>query len=139
MLFSLQGDLVVFVNGDETPRHSEWSGYYDALDRAAQTHPQPSLRILVVTAGGSPSPTQRRDAAEAARRIKIRSAVMTDSITARAVVTAFGWLRMDMKAFDSQRFEDACAYLEMSQNEREWAANALVKLQGELDSRQATR
>ena len=127
--FAAQGGVVVFVNR-ETPSDAEWAAYQNAIESEGQLHGL--VRILVVTESGPPSPKQRQQAGELAARIKCRTAVVTDSVVQRTVVTVFSWFAIDIKAFSSARMHDALSFLALSSTQCDWCLATVTRLKAEL-------
>ena len=127
--------LVVFVNLDQPPTDLEWSAYLAAAREAYGAYGP--VCVLVVTEGGPPSAKQRKAAGELSTAITFRTALVTNSLVARAVVTGFGWLKLDIKAFAHAEMTKAFAFLQLSPTEREWAYGTVRQMQAELRAGQA--
>jgi len=130
MRFMAKGRLVVFVNLDRTPTDAEWNAYHAAVLDAGRTYGV--ARVLVFSEGGAPTAKQRKRAGELTAVIKSRTAVVSDSFIARSIVTALGWLRLDIKGFARAEQAKAFAFLELSSAESEWALRAVQEMQTQL-------
>lgn len=104
----LEGDIVVAVYGESSPLDEEWKEYLAVLEPLSD-----SYRMVIFSAGGSPSTMQRRDLEAVTRNHKSRVAVVTSSRTARGVVTAISWFDREIKAFAPSKHQEAFAYLEL--------------------------
>src|SRR5262249_40540082 len=98
---------------------------------------QSAIRLLVVTAGGTPTPKQRHRVGELAKALRVRTAVVSDSVVARSIVTVFSWLNIEIKPFSTAHLPAALEYLELSDVEREWSFEAVKEMQAQLRIRDA--
>ena len=112
------GTLILVVNSPEPPANAEW----DELIKVYRTHltynPSAVLRVIVCSHGGSPSATQRRRMTEAlptGQRTLV--AVLTHSLAARAIVTAFRWFYPDSAAFHPGELAAALTHVGASPSE----------------------
>jgi hypothetical protein len=80
-------------------------------------------RIVVFSAGGGPTPTQRKELEDltATKAEDLRVAIITASRVARGIVTAIRWYRGDSNvAFDPKNVDLAFNFLELTAEEREF-------------------
>jgi hypothetical protein len=75
------------------------------------------LRALVESHGGAPNAKQRKALHEALAGRDMRSAILTDSMIARGVVTALAWLGIPLRAFPLGDYKSAGEYLGLSRQE----------------------
>lgn len=135
LLHRTHGRLLVFVNNEQVPNDAEWRGYETAFEQLGRAQSSPCL--LVVTAGGTPTPKQRHRIGELAVAMRVRTAVVSDSLVARSIVTVFSWLNIEIKAFSTANLPLALEYLDLSSVEREWAFLAVKEMQAQLRIRDA--
>ncbi len=124
---------IVLVHGVAAPTDDEWTAYLDFLQvylRPNPTHP----RFLVVTAGGTPSPTQRKrmEALSGRMLYASRVAIVTGSTFARGVVTAFSLVSPGYKAFDPKAIDKAFEFLEQPPSRAETIKRLVESWQSEL-------
>jgi hypothetical protein len=107
-----RGCLVV-CQGASAPSSDEWVGYAEGLTRYVATAAKP--RLLVLTAGGAPTPQQRKslDAIIEPHRARIKFAIVTDSTFARGVVKAIRLLSPFYQAFARSDVEGALRFLDV--------------------------
>jgi hypothetical protein len=110
----IQG-LAILVHSAEAPADDEWAAYLEFMKRyLAATAASP--RFLVVTAGGAPSPSQRRamDLISGAFTKTTLVAVVTGSTFVRGVLRAFNLVNPRYKGFEPNALDEALHYLEQS-------------------------
>lgn len=98
------GDLVISLTQDGDVPEDTWTRYLDACSA-------PGVRAVLGCAIGSPgvNAVQRRKSVDALKQKKV--AGVTDSAIARGVITAVGWLGMNIKGFSWKDIESALDYL----------------------------
>lgn len=119
--------LVIVVLGTEEPTDAEWEDYLRAVER----HGIDRTMQLVVTEGGGPNAMQRRYLSSLLARRSVPVAVVSGSVTIRAVVTAMSWFNHRIRGFPPTSLRDAIAYLAIPASrteliEREVAAMRLL-------------
>jgi hypothetical protein len=72
-----------------------------------------NVRMLVVTEGGGPTPQQRREMVNAMGGREMVTAVVSDDIFIRGVVTALSWFNSKIKSFPRSDLEGAMRYLQI--------------------------
>lgn len=84
---------LVIMHTAAAPDPEEWQGYVEAVSAAAASV-DGQLHAFVVTDGGGPSSTQRKDIADAFAQgiAKATTHVFTTSSFVRGIVTAFHWM-----------------------------------------------
>jgi len=73
---------------------------------------------LVVTAGGTPSPVQRRQLAAALGGVRFRVAVVSDNISARFVASTIALFHRDHRSFSATEIGEAYDHLQLTPQER---------------------
>ena len=96
-----------------TARSDEWARYLEAVARYLKTNTKP--RLLVLTAGGAPTPEQRRniDLLLDPHRARMKVAIVTDSTFARGVVKAIRLVYPFYQAFARKELESALRFLDV--------------------------
>jgi hypothetical protein len=107
--FQVVGNVMVQVHGTLPPHSDEWSAYVKAVrDCLAQGL---DLRVFVVTKGGGPSASQRVELNTMLAGRTVRTAVITESIIVRMIISALLLMNPGMKAFEPAGASKAIAYL----------------------------
>jgi hypothetical protein len=113
LVFDKTPDCIVTWVGRSNPTDEDWARYvaFCAAQLAAGVPP----RALIVTAGGSPSPAQRRLLDQGTRQAAhhMRAAILTRSTFARGVMNAMALVTPGYRAFSPDRLEEALAYIEV--------------------------
>lgn len=112
---AIEDDLVVYVGGDAPPDNAEWQAYVRHVEESARrastkTH---LYKFFVFVDDSSPNAAQRAAVLKAAAGMQVRSAIVTSSMVARKVITAFGWLGAPMRGFAPLDLRAAAGYLEL--------------------------
>lgn len=115
LAFGRFGQCFVLVHDQHAPADEDWQRWVDFLSEGGAAHPS-LLRVLIFSAGGSPTPTQRRALHALVRRAGprgIRVAVVTDSAIGRAVVSVMALFNPLTRAFSAGRVEEALEHLDV--------------------------
>jgi len=116
MAYSVVGDdVLVFVAGVAEPTPAEWSEYKRHIDPLARRvrSKHGTIRFLVIADEGGPNAKQRAAIADMLKGIPTRTAVVSNSMMIRRMITAFGWLNFAMKGFAPSQIAAAGAYLDL--------------------------
>ena len=114
--YRLMGDdLMLFVCGDASPSDSEWQEYLRFMEGLAQRSraSRTALKTLVFADDGGLNPKQRASVVEVLRGVTTRTAVVSTSVLARNLITAFGWLNFAVRGFSPNHLDDVSKYLEL--------------------------
>lgn len=117
MAFGKVDKYVIVVHSRKPPGDDEWEEYIQFNLRTFT--PGDTLKYLVVTDGGAPTPTQRMILNEKLSEYVrgntglFRSAIVTSSTFVRGVVTAISWFNSGIYAFSPQNLAEAMNYLEI--------------------------
>lgn len=113
IVFERTPECLVVVRGREALGDAEWAEYMRALEEIVRDGSSP--RNLVVSYGGSPTPSQRRDLDErlASVRDTMKVAILTESTYVRGVATAITQERPGFRVFGLEQVDEAIAYLGM--------------------------
>jgi len=134
MAMCRQGRVLLGVHHESPPTDEEWARWIAlALDPSAD-----GVRTIVESSGNSgPNAKQRRALADALGGADIRSAILTDSLVVRGIVTAIAWLNVSLRAFAPDQQREAAEYLGLDASERAWAFAELHRLRAESGARAA--
>jgi hypothetical protein len=108
-------DLMLFVCGDASPSDSEWQEYIrfmEELTRRMRTSSN-ALKLLVFADNGGLTPKQRASVVEVLRGVSTRTAVVSTSMVARNLITAFGWLNFAVRGFAPNQLDQISEYLDL--------------------------
>jgi hypothetical protein len=117
---TIEEDLVVYVGADAPPDNAEWQTYVDDVAEAWQRwrsireQKGRVFKFFVFVDDSSPNAAQRAAVWKAIGGPHgHRSAVVTSSLIARKIITAFGWLGAPMRGFSPRELGAAAAYLDL--------------------------
>jgi hypothetical protein len=112
--FKRVGDTMLWLCNANPPRDSEWHGYVAAIKGAvAESTGKQELRFLVLTDGGGPNATQRSASTENDLVKNTRTALVTGSLLARGIATAYSWFDVRIRAFSPTDISRALEFLEL--------------------------
>jgi hypothetical protein len=113
--FKRMGNTVIWLCNSSQPSDKEWYPYVQEIRRAVATCEANNdfLRFLVVTDGGGPNATQRSLSTENGLVKNTRTAVVTGSLFARGIATAYSWYDVRMKAFSPTDVRRAFTFLDI--------------------------
>jgi len=110
------GPLMVMVQNKETPSDGEWDEFLSLLvEHRAEL---PKLKLLVTTAGGGPSATQRKRLENALQGTPMRVAVISDNMKVRFVASMIALFHVDHRSFLTTELEEAYDHLQLTSIER---------------------
>lgn len=104
--------LTIAVHHSRPPSDEEWNRWVALC--AAQEGP---IRVIVESHGGAPNAKQRKTLSDALAGRDLRSAILSDSIVVRGVVTALAWLGISLRAFPLDDYAGLAEYLEIPSDE----------------------
>jgi hypothetical protein len=132
LLHLTRGSLVILVHSRDAPRQDDWKRYVEALGGYVK---DPNCTILVVGgAGPGPSAVQRDMLAGVVPK-RVRTAVLTESVLARGIVTLLAWFHENIRAFAPPAIEGAFDYLEVPRIERPLILKTIKAMQDQLEGR----
>jgi len=117
--YSLVGDdVLVFLSGNSPPDDAEWQAYAHTVAGIAKQAQErgSTLKFIVFADENGPNAKQRAAFVEQLRGLATRTAVVSSSLLARNIITAFGWLNFSVKGFAPTNLTAAASYLELTQN-----------------------
>jgi len=129
--FSFIGNIAIAVYGENDPRDDETHAGIVAFTSRDVAR----LRALVITDGGAPSAAQRKSFNDALKGRNYPSAVVSNAVITRGIVTALSWFNPKIRAFHPDATADALKYLDITPPEypRIWAE--VKRLEAELGVR----
>lgn len=129
--YSLVGeDVVLFLAGKAPPTDADWRGYALTITELVERvrAKNGSIKFLVIADEGGPNPKQRAAIVDILRGVTTKTAVVSNSIIARNLITAFGWLNFSIKGFAPSALRAAAAYLGLSREQLMEALSTAVSL-----------
>jgi hypothetical protein len=101
-------DFLVEAAGREAPDPAEWGQLVDDIARRKDR----VRGVLVATGGGAPDATQRAELTTALHGVKVPAAILSESATARLVITALNFFLHDQaRPFSRAQVDAALSYL----------------------------
>ena len=130
LVFREVGALVVSVLSPEAPTDADWNDYVAFCGTKMQGE---RIGVLVVSAGGAPTPTQRLAIHELLHEGPVAAAVVTDSLTAQDVSAFLGWSNPAARTFGGATgLDDALRYLGVDDRMAERVRLEVKEMQREL-------
>ena len=120
--------LYIAVHDSKPPTEEEWERWLD-LCRLREGR---DMRCLVDTRGGGPDPRQRKQLAEVLQKLDGRSAIVTDSLLVRGIITALAWLGAPVRGFKPDDEAAAVDFLELTIHELRQVHEHLPQMRGEV-------
>jgi hypothetical protein len=124
------GSVLVLFHSSRAPTNDEWDSILAMLERTMRAHG--AVQIIVLTEGGPPSATQRAALTRILAGGKSRSAVLTQSKAARAIVTALRWWNPTIVSFSPDDLASAMAFLRIEPERKGTIERTLVELRDEV-------
>jgi hypothetical protein len=123
---------LLLVHSEKPPLDSEFDEYLAATTKYSSSSPRP--RILIFTAGGTPSPSQRKRVESIAdvHYANAKVAIMTSSTFVQGVIKAFRLVRPIYQAFSPDRLDEALRYLDVSPSYTEEIRRTITALRAEI-------
>jgi regulator of extracellular matrix RemA (YlzA/DUF370 family) len=115
--------LRIAVHHTSPPTDEQWDRWI-----ALCSEQDGPIRVVVESHGGAPNAKQRRALSDALAGRDLRSAILSDSIVVRGVVTALAWLGVSLRAFPLHDYPSVAAYLGLSNDELTGAIEQLRSL-----------
>jgi hypothetical protein len=117
--------VALWLHTELDPPDHQWSAAVQSLVRERRTRglAPNQLRYIVISDGGAPSGAQRvelfRDVHEGQpARVSAVTLALSNPVK-RSIATAIAWVNPGIRFFQPARFQDALAYLELSDRRRE--------------------
>lgn len=110
-------DLMMVWQGAEAIPEQQWTDMVRMLNAHAATE----IKVLVLTLGGAPSPSQQAQLAHIRAHKSLRLAVISPSIGVRFVASAIALFAKQIQTFTPSELPYACSFLSLSPSQAEAA------------------
>jgi hypothetical protein len=121
------GLLMILRQNHNAPNDQEWE---EMLKLMTQNPAEMELlKVLVVTDGGGPTQEQRKRLNLAMSGKMVRTAVVSESVKVRFIVSSVALLTAKIQSFRSTEIEQAFQFLDLDAKER----SVVLKNLGEMD------
>lgn len=133
LAFTRIGRCFVLVQNEQSATDEEWSRWVRFVAGGGEAT-SGRLGVLVMSAGGSPTPKQRKQIHELMPRTGggVETAILLPSLVARTIVTAMSLFNPKVRAFAPDRLADALDYLGVADASRPDLIAAAHRLHDEL-------
>jgi serine/threonine protein kinase len=122
--------LMVSVISAEAPTDEEWLAYLADCRRKAAKGP---MKVLVLSAGGGPTPHQRLALLELVGKGPVPSAVVTDAPTVQSIITVLRWRNSGIRCFSSSAgLDEALRYLSVDSSTADRVRIEIGEMQREV-------
>ncbi len=128
LFIDIQGRVILVVRKGGAFPPVEWR----SILALAAREDLAELRFLVYDEGGTIGAAQRSELIETMNGRMPMAAVMTDSPVSRGIVTAIGWFKPGIKAFQPRDFDKAARYLGLTEKEGALARETADERQRQL-------
>jgi hypothetical protein len=121
--FKLVHNVGICVHNARNPSKQEWDEYLAVSQSVKDVAGEDvsNFKQLIFTDGGGPNSAQRTASTDLAKGVKsaekIKVAVVSRSIVARGIVTAFRWLGFPLRSFTPEQLAAAFAFIAVSDAE----------------------
>lgn len=124
------GDVRLVLQGNGQPTDAEMGEHIEEAIRMAGF----VRAVLVVAEGPSAAGPDARHRAKMARAglLRVPTAVVTESVLARGIMTAVSWLGAPIQGFAPAQLSRACDYLKVSSSVRARITDRLEAMRAEL-------
>jgi hypothetical protein len=111
----VRDDLMLFMAGNAAPSESEWNEYVLVLTAAAEKlRPfNKPFRFICFVDDSPPNAKQRAAVVDALGGLQSKTAVITNSVLARNLITVFSWLGLNVKGYSPASLEAVAVYLNL--------------------------
>ncbi|NUP12608.1 MAG: STAS/SEC14 domain-containing protein [Polyangiaceae bacterium] len=103
------GTLVICCQNKNTAPDAEFAACWDVV--RGNVHGATELRLLVITTGGGPTPNQRKMLEETLAGRALRTAIVSDSIKMRFIISTMALFNPDIKMFTNREISAAYSFL----------------------------
>ncbi len=130
MLSRREGSLLLIRQNTEDATDDEWTEFLGFLsENRSKLH---SIRILVLTDGGTATAAQRKRLAETLGETHMQVAVVSDSIKVRFAGSTISLFQRNYRQFSVKEMHGAYEHLQLNQSERRMAESVLTELSARL-------
>lgn len=127
---SLVGTLLVVVHTKQNPSEMEAQSTFPIFQESIKKYP--TLRAIVFTEGGAPSPAQRNALREVMRGHDLPVAVLSAALIARFVNASISLFHRSLRSYAPNEYPQACEYLRIYGQEKFQLEAALQAVQREF-------
>ncbi len=137
--YKLVHGVVLAVNNMRNPNREEWDAYLEMVLAVKEElgGDCTKFRQLIFSDGGGPNAAQRKSVAALGRGLKdvdkIRVAIISRSVVARGIITAFRWLGFPLRSFAPDELDEAFAFFEVSKDEAVDLCDAVLEICATVD------
>jgi hypothetical protein len=127
MLTRRVGSVLLLVQGSTPPSDREWNECLEIL--------QPFVaiaRVLVLTQGGGPDPSQRKRLSAVIGRHPVRVAILTDSVKVRFIVASVALFIRRIRCFMLSDMSVAFAHLDLTAAEIDQLRRNIEEMQPQI-------
>ncbi len=117
--------LILAVNSGADPTIEEWHRW---IELGRERWGADARCVIEVHGNIGPNARQRQALAPNVGKVDMRSAILSDSLIVRGLVTAVGWLGVPNRAFATGDLDGAARYLELTSEEHQLALAQLPAL-----------
>ena len=120
------GLLLIIRQNQDAPSNQDW----DETLRLMTLNPRDMARLktLVVTDGGGPTPDQRERLERAMGGIAVRTAVVSESVKVRFIVSSVALLTAKIRSFRKSEMAKAFDFLSLDPQERRLALENVAEM-----------
>jgi hypothetical protein len=111
LAFELIDDLLLCYHDASAPSDDEWQ----AAMKAIESHRGSTMRALILTLGGAPTPSQQLRIARMKERKSLTVAVVSSSIGIRFVASSLALLTRQIRTFAPHELKRAYDFLDLGQ------------------------
>jgi hypothetical protein len=126
------GPVLVIRQSKETPRDAEWDECLEQFRVMLSAHSM-DTRVLIHTDGGGLNAGQRDSLKQLMEKLPIRCAVLSDSVFARVLASAFALFIRNLRSYSVAGLADAMAFLEVSGTDKVRVQEALERMTTQLE------
>ena len=131
--FEVVGHVMVVVSTSDPPNSADWDVYVREARVLADRVGGRQVRNLIISGGGGPSQTQRKQLYEAFPEGRnAPTAVVTNNAFVRTIAGAMSVFNRNMKVFKPDAMGEAFRYLGISELDGKVIWRSVTKLQREL-------
>lgn len=123
--------VIVMCQTASSPTDAEWQGYLDCVSSLATTE---TIKVLVQTEGGRPSPQQQQRLVACVGERDMHTAVVSPAVAIRFVVSSLSLSKRNVRYFEPSEMAAAFEHLQLDTTTRAQVQHALQRLQAALVS-----
>lgn len=123
LTFEIVDDILLGYHDATAPTDEQWH----ELMKAMESQRGSSMRVLIVTLGGAPTPTQQLRIARMKERKTLTVAVVSSSIGVRFVASSLALLTRQIRTFAPHEIKRAYDFLELTQAQAQQAERFFSK------------